>query len=433
MSDFSFLENYVSSRLRQIPDFHPGSFNQKADTVDGSSGVDQETRAALRLQLIPGIGPRLTQLLLDRFISHELVFRASSTELGQVPGIGPKLIAAIIDKNWDAEVDAELARCQQHHVEILPIASDRYPASLREIPDPPQLLYVKGRILLEDAISVAIVGSRNCTHYGLSQAERLAVGLAQAGITVISGLARGIDAAAHRGAMKAGGRTLAVCAPGLGTIYPPEHANLAEEITNCGALISESPISRGPNRGLFPQRNRVISGMTLGVIVVEASRTSGSLHTSKHAVEQNREVFAVPGRVDQRESEGCLDLIRDGAVLVRDVNDVLEVIKPLARHVQAGFTQERSRTDSDISSPSTQPPATASHTSHIPPVSPKPLARLSPAEQSLYELIGVHPLHVDELLLQSSLDSGQVLANLTMLEIKKVIRRLPGNQLIRAD
>lgn len=380
-----------------------------------------ELRKALRLQLVPGIGPRLTQVLLERFGTYERIFVASASELNSVEGIGPKLAAAIADRGVLAEVDLELARCQEHGVNLLALTSSGYPELLKQIPDPPQLLYTKGT-LQTDEVCVAIVGSRNCTHYGLAQAEKFAYGLAQAGITVVSGLARGIDASAHRGALKAGGRTLAVCAPGLSTIYPPEHETLAGQVSASGALISESPILRTPNRGLFPQRNRIISGLSVGVLIVEASRTSGSLHTAKHALEQNREVFAIPGRIDVRESEGCLDLIRDGAALVRNVDDVLEVVQHLeARSGKA--TQPTSPVVKRGLFPTAQAAAVASP--------PKVLPRLSEAEQRIFELLDGTPLHVDDLISRSQLDSGQALASLTMLEMKRVIKRLPGNQLVK--
>ncbi len=183
---------------------------------------------------------------------------------------------------------------------------------MRDLPDPPGVLFVRGTLAPSDAMAVAIVGSRHATHYGLTQAERLAGSLARAGLTVVSGLARGIDAAAHRGALAAGGRTIAVLASGVLNIYPPEHNTLAEEITQHGAVMSESPPRAEPLAGMFPQRNRIISGLSLGVLVVEASTRSGALITARHAMEQGRDVFAVPGPITSRMSHGCHRLIRDG-------------------------------------------------------------------------------------------------------------------------
>ena len=186
------------------------------------------------------------------------------------------------------------------------------------------MIYCQGTLIEADALAIGVVGSRHCTAYGRQQAHRLAQALARCGITVVSGLARGIDAQAHQGALEAGGRTIAVCATGLNIVYPPEHVELAASITRQGCLLTESPMEQAPKSGLFPQRNRIISGLSLGVVLIEAGRSSGALHTARHAMEQNREVFAMPGRVDSEASLGCLDLIRDGATLIRDVDDVFE-------------------------------------------------------------------------------------------------------------
>ncbi len=211
---------------------------------------------------------------------------------------------------------------------------DGFPEMLAEIPDPPGLLYVRGDFVERDAMAVAIVGARHCTPYGLRIAEKLGASLARVGLTVVSGLARGIDAAAHRGALCAGGRTIAVLANGLAQIYPPEHEGLAREVAAAGAIVTESAMLQEPLAGLFPQRNRIISGLSLGVVIVEATPRSGSLATARHAMEQNREVFAVPGPVDSLASVGCHRLIRDGARLVETVDDILEELGPLVREVR---------------------------------------------------------------------------------------------------
>jgi DNA processing protein len=240
--------------------------------------------------------------------------------------------------------------------------------------------------------------------YGRQQAERLAAALARAGMTIVSGLARGIDAAAHRGALAAGGRTIAVCATGLANLYPPEHKDLAKDIVAAGAVISESPLDRGPSRGIFPQRNRIISGISLGVIIVEASRQSGALHTARHAMEQGREIFAVPGRIDSLASCGCHDLIRDGATLVRDVDDVLQELGPLLQPV--------ARSEGDVVQ------------------SPRELT-LSDQEREVLNLLSTDPQHIDEVVAASSLETSRVLSTLTALEMRRLIRRLPGGMLVR--
>jgi DNA processing protein len=342
---------------------------------------------------------------LKRFGSAGAVFRASGAELLSVDAIGPKLSAAITTAGNSDAADQELEECRRRGIRLISEDSESYPPSLRETPDPPSLLYCRGSIEPQDTLAVAIVGSRQCTLYGRQIAERLASGLARAGLTIVSGLARGIDAAAHRGALSAGGRTLAICAPGLATVYPPEHSGLAEEVAAQGALISESPLHREPRPGLFPQRNRIISGMSLGVIIVEAGRRSGALHTARHAMEQGREVFAVPGRIDSLPSQGSHDLIRDGVPLIRGVDDVLEALGPLMQPVQ--------RTPEETVQ------------------SPRELL-LNDIEKAVLNRITIEPEHIDSLLPIGDLEPSQVLATLTILEMKRLIRRLPGGHVARS-
>ena len=289
----------------------------------------EELADVLRLAMISGVGPRIRQALLGRFGAARAVLAAAPSELREVPGVGPKLARNIAAAGEQIDVEGELAICREHGIEILTESHEHYPRMLREIHDPPGVLFVRGSLKAEDALAIGIVGTRHGTQYGLRQAERLAGSLARAGLTVVSGLARGIDAAAHRGALSAGGRTLAVLASGVLNIYPPEHDKLAGEVAARGALLSESPAHAQPLGGTFPQRNRLISGLALGVIVVEAAERSGALITARPAMEQGREVFAVPGRVDGRTARGCHRLIRDGAKLVESADDVLEELGPL--------------------------------------------------------------------------------------------------------
>jgi DNA processing protein len=359
---------------------------------------------ALRLNLVPGIGPRLQQALLGAFGSPAGILAASVQELQQVEGIGPKLSDAIVTHRDPAAAKRELERCQQAGVRLLLKEAPDYPRPLAEICDPPPILYCRGSLEPRDELAVAIVGSRRCTVYGRQQAERFASGLARAGLTVVSGLARGIDAAAHRGALEAGGRTIAVAATGLAQVYPPEHKELAAQIAEHGAVVCESPLDQEPVAGLFPQRNRIISGLSLGVIIIEADRKSGSLHTARHAMEQGREVFALPGRVDSLLSEGCHDLIRDGVPLVRGVDDVLEALGPTIGPVSRSETE----------------------TVH----SPRELT-LSDQERAILNLVTVEPRLIDEVVRESALESSRVLATLTVLEMKRMLRRLPGGHVIR--
>ncbi len=256
--------------------------------IDGDPLAD-----AVRLSLISGVGPRLRKALLEEFGTASAVLAAAPSDLRRVQGIGAELTRRIAVARHEIDVQAELDLCAANGITILADDHPAYPRMLREIHDPPGILFMRGDILPQDAISIAIVGSRHATQYGLAQAERLAGSLARAGITIVSGLARGIDAAAHRGALAAGGRTLAVLGSGVLNMYPPEHAGLADEVAAQGAVISESPPRSPPLSGAFPQRNRIISGLSLGVLVVEASTQSGALISARHAMEQGREVFAV--------------------------------------------------------------------------------------------------------------------------------------------
>ncbi|HEX4149326.1 MAG TPA: DNA-processing protein DprA [Pirellulales bacterium] len=360
--------------------------------------------AALRLSMVSGVGPRIRQVLLEHFASAEEVLAAAPSQLREVPGVGAKLSAAIVRAGEEIDVAAEIALCRSHDVTLLACGDADYPPSLAEIPDPPGVLYLRGQLLPRDALAVAIVGSRHATQYGLAQAERLASSLARAGLTIVSGLARGIDAAAHRGALAAGGRTLAVLGSGLLNIYPPEHDRLAAEVVAGGALVSENSLRSEPFSGSFPQRNRLISGLSLGVIVVEASTRSGALITARHASEQGREVFAVPGRVDSRMSHGCHQLLRDGARLVETADDVLEELGPLVSRVAL-------------------PSGEVVH-------HPAELA-LNELERQVLAAIGGATTSIDHVVTASGLPTPQVLSTLSVLEMRRLIRRISGNYVAR--
>lgn len=369
--------------------------------------ADAELKDLVCLGMVPGVGPLTSRALLDHFGSAGKVLKASPSALKQVAGVGSKLAEAISRARVDYDPEVELERCAQLGIEIILQSDDRYPQSLRDIPDPPLLLYQKGERLPADELAIGIVGARRATAYGLRVAERLAASLARVGLTVVSGLARGIDAAAHRGAIKAGGRTIAVVGNGLGSVYPPEHRDLAEEIARAGALLSEFNMEQKPVSGLFPQRNRVISGISLGVLIVEAAPRSGSLSTAAHAVEQNREVFAVPGPIDSLASRGCHALIRDGAKLVETVEDILEELGPLSRPVEVGSASE---------SASVRHPAELS---------------LSDQERALLGHLDDLPKDVDALIGLTRLAPSQVMATLAVLEMRRLVRRVSGNQFVR--
>ena len=367
--------------------------------------ADRTLKEWLGLTLIPGVGPRTLRALLDRFKTPGRALGASIDALRGVEGVGAKLAGKIAAARRGDEAVIELALCRQHGIALVPDGHPEYPEPLTRIPDPPGLLYRRGTSLPSDTLAIAIVGSRKCTPYGLRMAERLAQSLARVGLTVVSGLARGIDAAAHRGALKAGGRTIGVLANGLAGIYPPEHADLAANVADSGAIYCESPMRQEPLPGLFPQRNRVISGLCLGVVVVEATPRSGSLSTAHHATEQNREVFAVPGPADSISSRGCHSLIRDGAKLVATVDDILEELGPLVGEVKAPDDQAPVRHPAELS--------------------------LSDHERAILGRLGDDPTGVDELVRLTNLTASQVMATLSILEVRRLIRRMPGNRFVR--
>jgi DNA processing protein len=360
----------------------------------------------LRLTMVPGVGPKTSRVLIDRFGSATKALDAPESSLRDVPNVGPRLAEKVARARQEVDASAELNLCQRMGVRIVARGGDGYPPSLGDIPDPPTLLYVRGTIEPADQLAIALVGSRKCTPYGLRIAERLASSLARVGLTVVSGLARGIDAAAHRGALACGGRTIAVLANGLGEVYPPEHEDLAREVAASGALISESPMGQGPLAGLFPQRNRIISGLSLGVVVVEATPRSGSLSTARHATDQNREVFAVPGPVDSLCSRGCHYLIRDGARLVETVDDILEELGPLVREVKASAEEPAVRHPAELS--------------------------LSDQERTLLGRLDDRGVAIDELIVVTGLTASQVMATLSVLELRRLVKRLPGPRFVRA-
>jgi DNA processing protein len=371
--------------------------------VNGPS--DPDLLDLLRLTMVAGVGPKTCQALLERFGSARKVLDAPESSLRDVPGVGPKVGRKVARARQEVDAEAELDLCRRMGVRLVVQGDDGYPPPLGEIPDPPSLLYIRGSIEPVDQLAIALVGSRKCTPYGVRIAEKLATSLARVGLTVVSGLARGIDAAAHRGAMLGGGRTLAVLANGLGEVYPPEHEQLALEVIASGALISESPMGQSPLAGLFPQRNRIISGLCLGVVVVEATPRSGSLSTARHATDQNREVFAVPGPVDSLSSRGCHYLIRDGARLVETVDDILEELGPLVREVKASPEEPTIRHPAELS--------------------------LSDQERTLLGKLDDRPVSVDELIVGSGLTASQVMATLSVLEMRRMVRRLPGPRFVR--
>jgi DNA processing protein len=392
--------------LREPEERQPDDHDPSNRVGPGQASDDSTLLARMRLALVEGIGPRLSQLLLECFGSASAVFDASEAQLQSVPGIGPKLSASIIRGRTEIDPREELAACRAAGVAVIARDTPQYPSWLGSISDPPSILYAQGTIKPQDAVAVALVGSRHATQYGMEVAERLAQALARAGVTVVSGLARGIDAAAHRGALDAGGRTFGVLGSGLAKIYPPEHRALAAEVVNSGALISEMPLRADPVSGAFPQRNRIIAGLSLGVVVVEAAFRSGALITARHAMEQGRDVFAVPGRIDSRMSHGCHQLLRDGAKLVESVDDILEELGPL--------------------------PESAPRAGDGPAVHKPAELLLNTNEKLVLSVIGEgQATTIDTLIACTGLAAAQVLTTVSVLEMRRLVKRVPGNAVMR--
>jgi DNA processing protein len=361
--------------------------------------------ALVALNLIDGVGPVRVRQLLERFGDAPAILGASRQQLLQVHGIGDDTADAIC--NWEKGIDlgSELKRIAEFGCRIVIQSDPEYPELLKQIYDPPLVLYVKGELLPQDKNSVAMVGSRMTTYYGVEVARRLAYQLAYLGVTVVSGGARGIDSAAHQGALSGKGRTIAVLGTGINLVTPPENAKLFEQVTANGALITQFPFNRPGDKQSFPIRNRIVAGMTLGTVVVEANLTSGALITANFANEYGRQVFAVPGRVDSPRSKGCHDLIKKGAKLCEDAEDILSEFEYLFP-------------------PSNKPPS-AAQTGVL------PALELSANEQKVYDLLSNEETGIDEVIRQSGLPSSAVSVALLSLEMKRMIRQLPGKLFTR--
>ena len=363
-----------------------------------------ELEAAMRLHLVPGIGPVTHGELVRVFGSPEGVLKASPANIRNVPGVGPKLVLQLSLAKESTGVQSQLELCRQNDIQIITRSDSNYPKPLAEIYDPPNLLFCRGELLDIDQVAIAIVGTRHASNYGRAIATRLATGLAMAGFTIVSGLARGIDAAAHRAALAAGGRTVAVLGGGLLKMYPPEHAQLAKEIAKSGAVLSESLPMQPPKSGSFPRRNRIVTGLCLGVIVVEAGERSGALISARMAMEQGREVFAVPGRVDSRMSRGCHRLISDGAKLVESIDDVLEELGPLANPARI------------------DPETSIRHPAEM---------KLSDQETNVLRAIGTEKTEFDAVVVVTGLPPARVLATISVLEVRRLVRRVTGTSFVR--
>ena len=364
--------------------------------------VDREIYDWLALSFIDGLGRVSYRNLIRRFHSPERVFSASIKDLERVEGLKPKVIKQLREFNQADRVKSELELMRKHKVTLVTFLDENYPSNLLNIYDPPAFLYVRGELKKEDNIAIAVVGSRFASHYGKLVTERICRDLALEGITVVSGLARGIDTSAHRGALSAKGRTIAVLGCGINVDYPAENRKLREEIASSGALISEFQMSTPPASSHFPIRNRIISGLSLGVVVVEASHRSGSLITARLALEQGRDVFAVPGSIDSLRSRGTHRLIKEGAKLVEDAQDIFTELLPQikSRPQLVDLKQDKGEL-------------------------------LSGGARSIFDLLGQGQLQIDTIITETGLSSSQVSSTLLDLELRGLIRQLPGKVFVR--
>lgn len=362
----------------------------------------------IALSMVPGVGAITYRKLLNVFTTPEQVFSASYHDLIRIPGISDKLARAILHFGFPDQVKRALEEIDKYRVHVITSEDEAYPPSLTTIFDPPPLLYLKGRPLQQHEIFVAVVGSRRASTYGRTVAEQLCREFAVKGVTVVSGMARGIDSAAHRGALQGGGQTIAVLGCGVNVVYPPENERLYHEILEQGAILSEYPLHTKPDRGNFPARNRIISGISLGTVVVEAGARSGALITADTALEQGRDVFAVPGNITSASSQGTNRLIKQGAMLIEHADDVLNAL-PLEISREIGLLQPELPFEEKKSA----------------------LPTLSQEEQNVLACIETQPLHIDEITVRSQLPSGKVSATLMMLEMKNLIRQMTGKMFSR--
>ncbi len=360
-----------------------------------------ETEAFVTLNMVPRVGPVRLRRLLKRFQTPQAILSASASDLASVDGVGPEVAKSIA--NWEAQVDLanELRKIADFGAHVLTWSSPEYPAPLKDIYDPPIVLYVWGELKTSDRHAVGVVGTRKPTHYASEAAKKLSYQLAHAGLTVFSGLARGIDTSAHQGALAAQGRTVAVIGSGLMKLYPPENEALARRIASGnGAVISEFSMEVKADRQTFPMRNRIVSGCSFGLVVVEAGMNSGALITATQAGEHGKSIYAVPGRIDQPGCMGSNRLIQQGAKLVISAQDILDDFGMLFP-----------------SKPDVKSPVRAPH--------------LEPEELAIYDAIGDDETHIDDIASKCGLPSHDVSSTLLALEMRRLVKQLPGARFVK--
>ena len=366
--------------------------------------IPQDQRQAwLALYMIPGLGNVILRRLFKKFLDVNAIFEANFFDLMGVEGLGKGIARKILDRGFLERAEREILKAEQAGAKVLTYQDPAYPLLLREIHNPPMVLFVKGREIPLEQTFVGLVGSRNPTHYGLKTAERISMALAKRGAGVVSGLARGIDGSAHGGCLRAKGFTIGVLGTGIDVVYPKSNGKLFDQMVHEGAVLSEFPMGTAPEPRNFPIRNRVISGLARGVAVIEATRKSGSLITAALALEQNREIFAVPGSIDSFKSTGTHWLIKQGAKLIESADDILDELWFLKQ--SAGIKKERE------------------------PLLPK--GKMDGVERTIYDIIGNYPIHIDQIARTGAMDAGQVAMTLLKMELNGTIRQLPGKMYIR--
>ena len=355
--------------------------------------------AFIALNMVPHLGPVHLRRLLDFFGSPERVLAARRNELQGVEGLNQALIDSLA--SWESVVNLqrELLHVQEFGATVLTLDDTEYPDLLRQIHDPPTVLYVWGKLESRDHHAIGVVGSRRTTYYGLECAKRLSYQIAYSGLTVVSGLARGIDTAAHQGALAAKGRTVAILGTGLRHLYPAENRALAEKIASCGAVVTEFPMETTPDRQTFPMRNRIISGWGFGLLVIEAGVNSGALISASQAADQGRNLYAVPGPIDRPTSHGTNRLIQQGAKLVMSVDDILEDVQTLFPKAPALFPSKPLDLEGDL--------------------------------LRVYESIGSGETSIDEIIQRSGLGAGSTTAVLLQLEMRRLVKQLPGKYFVK--
>lgn len=391
--------------------------------------LTDEHRSWVTLALVPGVGTAMFVRLLARFRTPDAVLGAGRRALEEV--VGPKLAERIAQYSDVADVAGQEAAMSKANAALITLEDPTYPLRLAEIYDPPLLLFVRGRMLEAEQPCVAIVGTRRATPYGIRMAEKFGRELGARGITVVSGMANGIDAAAHRGALEAGGNTIAVLGCGVDVVYPQQNAGLMDEIIKHGSVISQFPMGTTPSPGHFPYRNRIISGMSLGTLVIEAPLSSGALITARQAAEQGREVFAVPGQIGVVNSQGPHLLIREGAKLVESVDDILvELDVPSnARTSSNRQPVAAGRDENGVRSESTRPQLALVPQQPAPPrEGPARPPSSSPEERRILDVLSPNGSHVDEIAQACRVSVSQALSALTLLELKGLVRQFSGKR-----